>query len=94
MGNSKKGTNLERGSSILYIDMKHSEKQNDNYYTPEELLEMYPYAKEIGWSKSNVEFLAQEELVVKDKHSDELRILSESFEKILEYHKERNGIGN
>ena len=87
MDNSKKATNFEQGTSSQCIEMKQSDKQHNKFFSPEQLLEMYPYAKEIGWTKKDVEFLADEKLVLKDPRSEQLMILSKSFEEILEHHR-------
>lgn len=63
--------------------------QLDDYRTPEELLNMYPYTNEIGWTVSNLEFLAQEELVLSDESTGVLKIEIASFERILDFHKKK-----
>jgi len=56
--------------------------------TPEQLLNDYPYAQQIGWTVQQIEFLFENKLLVGER-SDELKIYSESFEKILEFHKKQ-----
>ena len=56
--------------------------------TPEQLLNDYPYAQQIGWNVQQIEFLFDNNLLVGER-SDELKISSESFEKVLEFHRKQ-----
>lgn len=89
MENSKKATNFIAESSSECMVMKESEKQHDKYCTPEQLLEEFQYAKDIGWTVDEIKFLAQERLLLVDESSNDLRILHDSFARILEFHKKQ-----
>lgn len=67
-------------------DMAENSPSKNKRSTPNQLLEKYPYAKQIGWTVDDIEFLFNEKLV-EGELADELLILNESFEKVLELHK-------
>lgn len=90
MENSKKATNFTEDSSTVCIAMKDSEKQHDKFSTPEELLEEFQYAKDIGWTVEQIKFLAKVHLVKVDEGASKLMILQESFVDILNRHKDLN----
>lgn len=69
-------------------DTMQNSSSSSKLSTPDQLLEKYPYAKEIGWTADDIKFLFEEKLV-KGELSQQLLILNESFENLLEFHKKQ-----
>lgn len=67
-------------------DMAQNSPSENERSTPNQLLDKYPYAKQIGWTVEDIRFLYDENLV-DGELADELLILNKSFEKVLELHR-------
>ncbi|GAB5417604.1 MAG: hypothetical protein Crog4KO_25890 [Crocinitomicaceae bacterium] len=90
MTDKENATNLESEASNNYTVMSRP-NPDTSYLTPSELLENYPYAKEIGWDEDKIKFLFDEHIVDGnyDDTEEKLTVLGRSFQEVLNFHKEQ-----
>ena len=89
MSKTKKATFFNRDSSSNCVAMNEFDDKQNNQFTPEQILEHFPYAKHIGWTADQVRFLYERNLIKGqiDTATNQLHILSDSFAELLEFYK-------
>lgn len=88
MTDKQKATNPDATASTDYTIMSHPNLDNA-LLTPSELLEKFPYAKEIGWDEKKIKFLYDQHMIDGNYNETtaELKVLGKSFSEVLSFHK-------
>lgn len=69
----------------------NTELKTMKFITVESIFEKYPFVvSEMKWSKENIELFVESYLLIGEKKEDVLYVDTDSFEKLIEYHRKLN----